>query len=252
MGRSNCEPDSGAAAKDPKSAKTAIRKQATPAPKPGQAKPTVFAGQQSKPGNDTESSPQEYAALKTRILDVLRSPECRMISFAAGRFIVSGRGYAVVADAVDKGVIKIAIGAHAGYEASYTPATRTFEFPHLNYGVKRTERASIVHEATHAVIDIYWKMNAANGTALASADEEPIAYLAGSVFYELNVRGGASFMGPMASSSTGAIERQADLIAGRIALDLLNSNNRLLVAIPQVTPKELSVLSHYIATHPEY
>ncbi len=235
----------------------------TTARKPAGAKPawpagfkrpaqTPFAGQTSRPSADGASSPEEYALLRQRIDAILRSAECRAMNFTIGPYLVTGNGYTTVAGAIAAGTITLAIAEAAGYEASYTPATRTFTLPRVDYGTRRTERAAIVHEATHAMIDIYWGMNSDNGSSLAAPVEEPIAYIAQSVFRELSERAGSSSTGPAVSHPTGEIERQATLIGARIALELIHTKNRLLTPMPRVEQHELSLLARAISVHPEY
>ena len=251
MARSNCESDDGLPDKDARG----VRRRPTAAKRPsnaGPAKPSYFPGGQSKASVDLESTPQEFEALKKRILAILRSSECAMMNFAAGRVLVTGRGYAAVADAIETGKIAVTLASAAGYEASYAPTTRTLQFPKIGYGVLRKERGSIVHEATHALIDIYLNMNLGSGEALSSSDEEPVCYIAECVFYALNVRESATQMETPQSGHVLAMRRQAELIGNRIALDILNNRNRLLKVPPQASLADLGLLSHLIATHPEY
>ncbi|MBL9012255.1 MAG: hypothetical protein JNL56_13855 [Alphaproteobacteria bacterium] len=251
MARSNCEPDDGLPGK---AAKIVQRRPAAAKPpaNSGPAKPSYFPGGQSKAGFELESTPQEFEALKKRIVAILRSSECAMMNFAVGRVMVTGRGYAAVADAVETGKIAVTLATAAGYEASYSPSTRTFQFPKIGYGVLRKERGSIVHEATHALIDIYLNMNPGSGEALSSSDEEPVCYIAECVFYALNVRESATQMETPESAHVLAMRRQAELIGNRIALDILNNRSRLLKVPPQANLADLGLLSHLIATHPEY
>lgn len=251
MGRSNCESDDGGAGK---TVKTAVRKPSIPMPKPGPKPPTptIFPGRTSRASAADVSSTAEYLLLKQRIDAILRSRECAMMQFAIGPYVVSGRGYAKVADAIASDTIKINIEAAAGHEASYNPGSRMLTLPRVDYGTARNERGSIVHEATHAIVDVYWGLNEASGTGLRSPQEEPIAYIAASVFNELNVRDAVSSMGPPQSHPDGEIQRQAALIGARVALELLNSKNALLKVMPRVDITELNLVSHAVATHPEY
>lgn len=251
MGRSNCEGDDGTPPSAP-----ALRKPAATAPRPLPARkppvPTPFAAATSRSSANALSSPAEHALLIQRITAILRSSECSLMNFMIGPYLVTGLGYATVARAIAAGTIAIAVGEASGHEASYSPATRTLTLPRVNYGTFRGERGSIVHEATHAMIDIHWGANAANGSDLTAPVEEPIAYIAESVFRELNERSGFSAMGPAQSHPAGEIQRQAALIGTRIALELIHSKNRLLKPMPRVDQAELNLVSRAVAAHPEY
>ena len=202
--------------------------------------------------NNGMSTPEEYGLLKQRIDAILRSAECRAMNFAVGPYLVTGLGYATVARAIAAGTISIAVSTASGYEASYNATARRLTLPNIDYGTRRSERGTIVHEATHALIDIHWGNNAANGSNLASPVEEPIAYIAESVFRELNEHTGFSQMGPPESHPAGEIQRQAALIGARIALELMNSKNRLLRPMPRVELSELNLVAHAVSVHPEY
>ena len=102
-------------------------------------------------------TPAEENALRQRVGNILMSKPCQRINISVDRVNVNGSGFSYVALAV-LNTIKFAVGElPANSEAQYSIGFNTFRFPHAGYGVGGAnaafERQTIVHEATHAVID---------------------------------------------------------------------------------------------------
>lgn len=102
-------------------------------------------------------SPAEEAALRQRVGNILMSRPCQRINISVDRVSVNGSGFSYVALSV-LNTIQFAIGdLPADFEAQYSIGSNTFRFPHSGYGAggprAALERQTIVHEATHAVID---------------------------------------------------------------------------------------------------
>lgn len=113
-------------------------------------------------------------ARKDDVLSVLRDPRTSLIDFHLAHFHVSGAGYELVAGAIEAGKITVEVGESTEW-AAYSFADNTLytrRSPILN----NAEQALIVHECTHALLDL---KNAWKFTDLSS---EAAAYLAQTVF----------------------------------------------------------------------
>ena len=129
--------------------------------------------------------------LRKRVVNVLRSQACMQIQFNVAGSTVMGYGYGYVADVIEQGGIKIKIGNTGAFTASYDHqgSTPTFVFGDPAMVSSPEGRATIVHEATHAVIDAVRK-----GRTMAFGDNEVAAYLA-EALYRINT--GAPLTGPL-------------------------------------------------------
>jgi hypothetical protein len=141
------------------------------------------------------SKAQDY--LKSRVILILRSAACLNIQFTIVGSTVKGYGYGCVADMIEQGGIGIQIGDTGGFRVRYThqpdssPAL-TFGSDDPTFASSASGRATIVHEATHAVIDAGRK-----GSAMAGGDDEVAAYLAQAI-YSLNAGDALIETGPLA------------------------------------------------------
>ena len=87
------------------------------------------------------------AALKQRLVGLLRSPLVQKIDFFIGYMHINGVGYLRVADAVSNGSIKLLVGnVPAGAAAAFYAGDRVFRFPDGTYGLNRNDEADMVHE----------------------------------------------------------------------------------------------------------
>lgn len=130
--------------------------------------------------------------LRKRVVSVLRSPACMNIKFTIVGSTVMGYGYGYVADVIEQGGIKVKIGNTGAFTANYDHrgSTPTFVFGDPSIVSSPEGRATIVHEATHAVIDAVRK-----GRTIAFGDNEVAAYLAETI-YRMNTN--APLTGPLA------------------------------------------------------
>ena len=130
--------------------------------------------------------------LKARVINVLRSPACLDIQFTIAGSTIMGYGYGYVADMIKQDGIRIRIGNTGAFTASYDHhgSTPTFVFGDPSIVSSPDGRATIVHEATHAVIDAVRK-----GRTIAFGDNEVAAYLAETI-YRMNTN--SPLTGPLA------------------------------------------------------
>jgi len=117
-------------------------------------------------------------ATKDDLLSVLRNPRISNIDFHVGHCHVSGTGYELVAAAIEDGRISVETGESSEW-AAYGVGTNTF-FVRRSQSFRLSDQALVVHECTHALLDI---RNAWKFTDLSS---EAAAYLAQVVFLYLN------------------------------------------------------------------
>jgi hypothetical protein len=133
--------------------------------------------------------------LVPRVLKVLLSLPAATIDFTAHGMHVSGGGYGMVVYYIGQGWIKLRTARLAsqitsGAEAQYDHSTHILWFPRDTYGSRPEERASILHESTHALRDIMaspaFRREGMYGSKIAGQlhfDNEAAAYIAASLFY---------------------------------------------------------------------
>ncbi len=109
-------------------------------------------------------------SLRTDIMQVLRSPNCRHVNFAFGSLRVSGSGYGTVADRIANRQIQVV-------QSSTMPSTLAAYNRRFNCFVvgAAPSRSLIVHEATHAMSDL-------RRARISDVDDECCAYTAEMVF----------------------------------------------------------------------
>jgi hypothetical protein len=159
------------------------------------------------------------ARLASSVVKTLREAEVRSINFqyagttingSSVEFVVTGMRYSVVADAVEKGRItcnllrssrsddlpqgNIAVAQYvpsAGDKEGYSPDQ--FLFRRESFGeFLGAEKATIVHEATHAIHDVYLAKNC------LAIEDEATAWLAQALYMRFTPRpvgGGAMLIG---------------------------------------------------------
>jgi hypothetical protein len=126
---------------------------------------------------------------------VLTSLPAMKMKFWAHKMHITGGGYQMVFVYIAQGWIKprlvrLASQIADGAEAEYKPDSHTLWFRRDTYGTRPDERASIVHECTHALRDIMASSAFAKDGMYGSSiggqqhfDNEAAAYIAGSLFY---------------------------------------------------------------------
>jgi hypothetical protein len=141
------------------------------------------------------ASPEEL--LRSRVIRILRSRACLDIQFTIAGSTIMGYGYGYVADMIEQNGVRIRIGDTGGFTAKYdhqpngTP-TLTFDPKDPSLASSPSGRATIVHEATHAVLDAVGK-----GKTIGYGDDEVAAYLAQTI-YSLNAGDTINTVGPLA------------------------------------------------------
>ncbi len=109
-------------------------------------------------------------SVRTDIMNVLRSSNCRRINFTLGRTRISGSDYATIAQCIANGHIQVV-------QSNAIPSTMAaFSFDYNYFAVGNSpSRNLIVHEGTHAIND--W-----NKRGISDVDDECCAYIAQMVF----------------------------------------------------------------------
>lgn len=160
------------------------------------------------------ATPEQLAALRARISGILLGGSCARIAFHLGGVHLRPGGFTVIGMSMGTApATRHGRGARrsmgvdvrrmpSGVGAEYDPPSNTIRVPNADYGRTVGERASIVHEAAHAVYD-YFRFRA---TAL---EEEAGAYIAGAMY--LRMEGGDDSGG--SEHRRIAWEISADLVA---------------------------------------
>lgn len=120
--------------------------------------------------------------LKTNVVETLVSTPVKWINFTFANRLISPMGYYYIASMVSSGTIKCAVNAGMGHTASYDVKNNTITANDSSYGETYfDEKALLVHECTHAILDIFYKGRDMNGGASAGItvlEDETIAYIA--------------------------------------------------------------------------
>jgi hypothetical protein len=109
-------------------------------------------------------------SVRTDIMNVLRSPNCRRISFNLGQIRIFGSDYATIAQCIMNGHIQVV-------QSNAIPSTKAAYDRAYNYFAvgSSPSRNLIVHESTHALND--WHKR-----SLSDVDDECCAYIAQMMF----------------------------------------------------------------------
>lgn len=140
------------------------------------------------------ASDAERTQLRQFVQHVLLSTACQKVSFRYDGREYHGMAFAAIAHAMNPrsgtmGHIEIDVRPmKPGIGATYDPQrnTMTFPPPAASYGVMPFERASIVHEAVHAVRD-GWGVKATRGARFQPSgsraiNDEAAAFIAGALY----------------------------------------------------------------------
>jgi len=114
---------------------------------------------------------------KADILKVLNHPLVRKIHFCVGPITVNASEYGNVAEYIDAGDIKVIPGR--GNVAFYDGINNTIETQAGNPPLDYTDEAQLLHECTHAIVDI-------NELDVLRLNDEVAAYLAQLTFMHLS------------------------------------------------------------------
>jgi hypothetical protein len=106
--------------------------------------------------------------LRSRVLSVLRTKECLQIRFRIGDVHIERFMYLYLAGAITDNHVQLTVGDGHNYDDTTNTITYDSDSP---------DRPTIVHEATHAVIDGTHK-----GKIITKGNHEAAAYLAEALF----------------------------------------------------------------------
>jgi cytochrome c peroxidase len=106
---------------------------------------------------------------KADVLAVLEDPKLKNMHFSVGQITVNANEYYIVADYIRNGDIQVIPGQEP--VAFYDGRRNTIETQAGNPPLNVADRAQILHECTHAIVDI-------NGWDVLRLEDEAAAYLA--------------------------------------------------------------------------
>ena len=130
------------------------------------------------------------AALRARLMDILKSDVCQRIDFTWAGEHIGGTGFAYLAIALLSphiGQTGLAIERvdrmPKGISAQYSANRNTLYVLSYDYGKAHKEKALLLHEMTHAHIDEFGV-----GSSTVTVDNEICAYVAGTLFNVFSCR----------------------------------------------------------------
>lgn len=134
-------------------------------------------------------------SLTATVTRVLRQPALARLGFNLNGLIVTGDRYGAVARAIDRGDIKCVavdsfaaqgkdeLAAGTAVEARYSADANAMKFQRADYGANSVhEERTILHEATHAIFDLY---ASSKNARVLSIDDESAAVLAEAFYIRL-------------------------------------------------------------------
>jgi hypothetical protein len=131
--------------------------------------------------------------LAKTVIGILRQPGIATIGYQLGGLLVTGAKLAMVARAIEEGKIECRdvtsfesqgdLAAGTVVEARYDVDANAILFPDANYGTKGGQQErTIVHEATHAMFDLY---SPGKKTRTLAIDDEAAAVLVEAFYIRL-------------------------------------------------------------------
>lgn len=118
--------------------------------------------------------------LRKNIVETLVSTPVRWINFTFANRLISPMGYYYVASMVSNDTIKCAVDSSLSHIAMYDATNNKITASDGSYGETYfDEKSLLVHECTHAILDIFYSGAAKGITVL---EDETIAYLAQAMF----------------------------------------------------------------------
>ncbi|WP_128565740.1 hypothetical protein [Methylobacterium crusticola] len=155
-----------------------------------------------------------HQGLRSRVGKIITSDEAQRINFTLDGVHIDGSGFYYVALALlpkgkaAGGIDFVVKQMGPGFGAQYDPRKNNFEFPNENYGLDDDERALIVHESTHALID-------ARRRTTSMIVSEMCAYISQACYYDA--------LGQSLRDSSDPIFAEADKIATGITNERLGN-----------------------------
>lgn len=162
---------------------------------------------------------------------VLGYQAIQKISFTFDGITVSPSDYARISRAIVSGKINIAIDKKLGGDragASYRHKKNLISVPFLPYGIYPKEKVTIVHECTHAILDMH-------RIRTTSLKDEVVAYVADSIFH-------------LAAGFEFTTKSRIHPISVAIARDMLSTGRRNL----RVGDPDIAILATAIINNPTY
>ena len=129
--------------------------------------------------------------LAATVSRVLSHPAIWYINFEMSGLVVTGQRYRMVAQAVESGRITCEVGVEQSKDLPrgsvtvglYVPEYDQFRFPYENFGsAAGSEKLTIVHEATHAIFDLF----SAKETRVLAIDNETAACLSAALLSRIS------------------------------------------------------------------
>ncbi len=123
-------------------------------------------------------------SLKSNVLSTLCMPELRAVNFMYNGRLIAPISWAFVAVMVNDGRIACGVDAAMTDKATYDPQTDTITARDNSYGEYLDEKSVLVHECTHALLDVYNGARSEDGgsATMTVLQDETTAYLAGAIF----------------------------------------------------------------------
>jgi hypothetical protein len=124
--------------------------------------------------------------LRKNVVETLVSTPIKWINFTFANRMISPIGYYYIASMVSNEQIKCEVDAKLQHTAMYNFNKNTITASDGSYGETYfDEKSLLVHECTHAILDIFYKGRDMNGGASAGItvlEDETIAYLAQAMY----------------------------------------------------------------------
>lgn len=124
--------------------------------------------------------------LQKNIVETLVSTPVRWINFTFANRLISPMGYYYIASMVSNGTIKCGVDSSLNNVAMYDATNNKIIASDNSYGETYfDEKSLLVHECTHAILDIFYNGRDMNNKAAASLtvlEDETIAYIAQAIY----------------------------------------------------------------------
>ena len=177
---------------------------------------------------------------KNEVLRVLRHPSLSKINFSVGAITVDAEGYRNVAAYVEAADIKVVPGTED--IAFYDGRLNTITTPAVNPPLDTGRSAQLLHECTHAIVDI-------DRLDVLRLDDEVAAYLAQLVFMRVAEPGPFPRPLPISPATLGPLMRLMTAMQRVIYRYKLHTSEGFGVRISEL---DIVGLRRVVHAHPEY